>query len=122
MLARVKLAPYRRWLPRPPTTPSGGRGGDPVMHKSTMAKVGAVILGAALVGAACGSDNSSSSSGGAATTKAGATTTTTAAGGGGGAGAVAMPTGAKCSGLALGFFGAYTGDNSGLGIPIYNGA
>src|SRR6516225_6292332 len=120
MLARVKLAPYRRWLPRPPTTPSGGRGGDPVMHKSTMAKVGAVILGAALVGAACGSDNSSSSSGGAATTKAGATTTaapssgatttTTAAGGGGGAGAVAMPTGAKCSGLALGFFGAYTGD------------
>jgi branched-chain amino acid transport system substrate-binding protein len=33
-----------------------------------------------------------------------------------------MPTGAKCSGLALGFFGAYTGENSGLGIPIYNGA
>jgi branched-chain amino acid transport system substrate-binding protein len=102
------------------------------MQKSTMAKVGAVILGAALVGAACGSDNSSSSSGGSATTKAGATTTaaaaaggattTTAAGGGGGAGAVAMPTGAKCSGLALGFFGAYTGENSGLGIPIYNGA
>jgi branched-chain amino acid transport system substrate-binding protein len=102
------------------------------MHKSTMAKAGAVVLGLALVGAACGSDNSSSSSGGAATTKAGATTTaaaggaatsaTTAAAGGGGAGAVAMPTGAKCSGLALGFFGAYTGDNSGLGIPIYNGA
>ena len=33
-----------------------------------------------------------------------------------------MPTGAKCSGLALAFFGAYTGENSGLGIPIYDGA
>ena len=33
-----------------------------------------------------------------------------------------MPTGAKCSGIALAFFGAYTGENSGLGIPIYNGA
>jgi branched-chain amino acid transport system substrate-binding protein len=108
------------------------------MHKPTMAKVGAVILGAALVGAACGSDNSSSSSGAAATTAAsgGATTTaaasgastsaaaggaTTTAAAGGGGGAVAMPTGAKCSGLALGFFGAYTGADSGLGIPIYNG-
>jgi branched-chain amino acid transport system substrate-binding protein len=106
------------------------------MYKSTMAKVGAVVFGVALVGAACGSDNSSSSSGGATTTAAaggGATTTaaggatTTAAGGaatsagGGAGGAVVMPTGAKCSGLALGFFGAYTGENSGLGIPIYNG-
>jgi branched-chain amino acid transport system substrate-binding protein len=101
------------------------------MHKSTMAKVAAVVIGVALVGAACGSDNSSSSSGGATTTAAagGGASTTAAAGGGastsaggGGGGAVVMPTGAKCSGLALGFFGAYTGENSGLGIPIYNGA
>ena len=101
------------------------------MYRSTMAKAGAIVLGLALVGAACGSDNSSKSStsnttakasGGAATTAAGATTSAGGGGGGSAAGAVNMPTGAKCSGLSLGFFGAYTGDNSGLGIPIYNGA
>ena len=41
------------------------------MQKTRLAKAGAVLLGLALVGAACGSDNSSSSSGGA-TTAAGA--------------------------------------------------
>jgi len=93
-----------------------------------MAKASAVVLGLALVGAACGSDNSSKTSsttakasGGAAPTAAGATTSAGGGGGGSAAGAVNMPTGAKCSGLALGFFGAYTGENSGLGIPIYNG-
>src|SRR5689334_10006687 len=98
------------------------------MYRSTMAKASAVVLGLALVGAACGSDNSSKTSnttakasGGAATTAAGATTSAGGGGGGSAAGAVNMPTGAKCSGLALGFFGAYTGENSGLGIPIYNG-
>jgi len=88
------------------------------------------VVGLTLVGAACGSSSNGSSSG---TTAAAATTTaaapaTTAAGGAAttaaasGGGAVTMPTGAKCSGLALGFFGPYTGANSGLGIPEYNGA
>src|SRR5437868_5729093 len=101
------------------------------MKKTRLATAGAVLLGLALVGAACGGDNSSSS--GSATTKASAATTaaaggaaTTAAAGGATTVAAAtdvkMPTGAKCTGLALAFFGAYTGENSGLGIPIYDGA
>jgi branched-chain amino acid transport system substrate-binding protein len=102
------------------------------MKKSRVAQASAIVFGLALVGAACGSDNSSKSSSGAtsATTAASAATTaaasggaaTTAAAGGASAAAVKMPTGAKCSGISLAFFGAYTGDNSGLGIPIYNGA
>jgi branched-chain amino acid transport system substrate-binding protein len=100
------------------------------MQKTRLATAGVALLGLALVGAACGSDNSSSSSGGATTA---ASAATTAAGGaattaGGAAttaaagGKVVMPTGAKCSGIALGFMGPYTGDASALGIPIYNGA
>jgi branched-chain amino acid transport system substrate-binding protein len=102
------------------------------MQKTRLAKAGAVLLGLTLVGAACGSDNSSSSggattaattaaSGGANTTAASGGAATTAAGGSSG-GQVKMPTGVKCSGLSLAFFGAYTGENSGLGIPIYDGA
>ena len=55
-----------------------------------------------------------------ATTAASSGAATTAAGGATNA-AVKIPTGAKCSGIALAFFGAYTGPNAGLGIPIYNG-
>jgi len=100
------------------------------MQTSSKLRTALAVVGLTLVGAACGSSSGGSSSG---TTGAPATTAaaapgttaaaapgTTAAGGGGGA--VKMPTGAKCSGIALGFFGAYTGENSGLGIPIYNGA
>ncbi len=101
------------------------------MQTSTKLRTAAAIVGLALLGTACGSSSNSSSdttaAGGAATTAAAGGATTAAAGGAttvaaGGGGAVAMPTGAKCSGIALGFFGAYTGENSGLGIPIYNGA
>jgi branched-chain amino acid transport system substrate-binding protein len=101
------------------------------MQKTRLATAGVALLGLALVGAACGSDNSSSSSGGATTAATSAATTaaggaaTTAAGGAAttaAAGKVVIPTGAKCSGIALGFMGPYTGANAGLGIPIYNGA
>jgi branched-chain amino acid transport system substrate-binding protein len=90
------------------------------MQTSTKWRTAAAVLGLTLIGAACGSSGGSSSD----TTAASATT----AGGGSAApgtasgAAVKVPTGAKCSGISLGFFGAYTGENSGLGIPIYNGA
>jgi branched-chain amino acid transport system substrate-binding protein len=90
------------------------------MQTSTKWRTAAAVLGLTLVGAACGSSGGSSSDTTAASaTTAGGAGTTTASGSSTG---VKMPTGAKCSGIALGFFGAYTGENSGLGIPIYNGA
>lgn len=104
------------------------------MQTSSKLRAAFAVVGLTLVGAACGSSSNGSSSG---TTAAGAPATTvaaapgttaaaapgtTAAAAGGGAGGLTMPTGVKCSGIALGFFGAYTGENSGLGIPIYNGA
>jgi branched-chain amino acid transport system substrate-binding protein len=90
------------------------------MQISIMRRAAVAVVGLALIGAACGSSSNKNSAGGSSTTASGGAATS--AGAGGGAGAVTMPTGAKCSGISLGFFGAYTGENSGLGIPIYNGA
>ena len=71
---------------------------------------GALLLSLGLFAAACGDDSGSSSAttGGAATTGGGAATT----GGGEAAGA------AKCDGLAIGFFGALTGDSANLGFAF----
>ena len=74
------------------------------------------MLSLGLFAAACGDDSGSSSAttgGGAATTGGGAATT------GGGEAAVGA---AKCDGVAIGFFGALTGDNANLGINIEQGA
>ncbi len=76
---------------------------------------GALLLSLGLFAAACGDDSGSSSAttgGGAATTGGGAATT-----GGGEAAAGA----AKCNGVAIGFFGALTGDNANLGVNIEQG-
>lgn len=85
------------------------------MRVRTLGRAAALVMAASLLAAACGDSGSktASTNGGAATTAGSAATT---AGGGG------TPTGVKCSGLALGFFGALTGDNANLGINIKNGA
>lgn len=72
------------------------------MQRTTMAKVGAVLLGAALVGAACGGDNSSGSS---ATTAASGAATTAAAGGATTAAAGAATTAAGTKGALAGMKG-----------------
>lgn len=67
-------------------------------QRSPMWRLLAVILGLTLVAAACGSDDNGNNE---------------TSGGGGG----------KCpDGMAIGFFGALTGDNANLGINIRNGA
>ncbi len=78
------------------------------MRKTSAA--GALLVGLALVGAACGS---SSKSGGA---------TTTAAAGGGSALVVPGDGKVKCTGLTIASFQALTGEAAGLGEPIKNGA
>ncbi len=70
---------------------------------------GALLLSLGLFAAACGDDSGSSS----ATTGGGGAATT----GGGGTAA-----GVKCDGVALGFFGALTGDAANLGVNIEQGA
>ena len=85
------------------------------MRAGKLFGAGALLLSLSLFGAACGDDSGSSSAttgGGAATTGGGAATT----GGGAAAG------GAKCSGVAIGFFGALTGDSGNLGVNIEQGA
>ena len=85
------------------------------MQKKNTLRLSAVVLGAALLAAACGSDSDSGS--GATTTAGGATTTaasgatTTAAGGG-----------VTCDGFTIASFQALTGEAAGLGEPIKNGA
>ncbi len=84
------------------------------MRAGKLFGAGALLLSLSLFAAACGDDSDSSSAttgGGAATTGGGAATT-----GGGGEGGV------KCEGLALGFFGALTGDAANLGVNIEQGA
>ena len=67
-------------------------------QRSPMWRLLAVILGLTIVAAACGSDDNGNNE---------------TSGGGGG----------KCpDGMAIGFFGALTGDNANLGINIRNGA
>ena len=87
------------------------------MRAGKLFGAGALLLSLSLFAAACGDDSDSSSSattgGGAATTGGGAATT-----GGGGEAAG----GAKCDGLAIGFFGALTGDAANLGVNIEQGA
>ena len=88
------------------------------MRAGKLFGAGALLLSLSLFAAACGDDSDSSSSattgGGAATTGGGAATT-----GGGGEAAVGA---AKCDGVAIGFFGALTGDNANLGVNIEQGA
>ncbi len=71
---------------------------------------GALLLSLGMFAAACGDDSGSSS----ATTGGGSAATT------GGGGEAAAGT-AKCDGLALGFFGALTGDAANLGVNIEQG-
>lgn len=81
--------------------------------RATALRIGALALGLALVGAACGDDSGSDNAGGdTSTTAAGDTSTTAGAGG----------AGVKCDNLSLGFFGALTGDAANLGINIKKGA
>lgn len=72
------------------------------MRKTNLRLVGALAIGIALVAGACGSDSEGNAV---------ADPTTT-----GGVGGV------TCEGLAIGFFGALTGDNANLGINIRRGA
>ena len=71
---------------------------------------GALLLSLGLFAAACGDDSGSSS----ATTGGGSSATTAS-------GSAAAPGAAKCNGVALGFFGALTGDNANLGVNIEQG-
>ena len=94
-----------------------GPGEQPAMEGRDMRAgklfgAGALLLSLSLFAAACGDDSDSSSS---ATTGAGGGAATT---GGGGEAAG----GAKCDGLAIGFFGALTGDAANLGVNIEQGA
>lgn len=103
------------------------------MQRTMVRRVGALVLGLALFGAACGDDDDAGTSettvapaaettaaaadttaAGAETTAAGADTTT-----GGGS---ETPTAVTCDGVKLAFFGALTGDAANLGINIKNGA
>jgi len=98
------------------------------MQKTMVRRVGALLLGLALFGAACGDDDEEgtadtsaatpeTTAGGAETTA--ASTDTTTAGGGGELG---TPTGATCEGVSLAYFGPLTGDAANLGINIQKGA
>lgn len=96
------------------------------MQTTYLRRTGALVLGLALVGAACGGDDSSSSNNSTATSAAAAATTAAAASSSSAEGAAttaaAASGGVKCSGLALGFFGALSGDNANLGKNIRAGA
>ncbi len=79
------------------------------MRSTTVRRVGALLLGLSLVAAACGGDDDGATD----TTAAGGATETTAGSGEGGV---------TCDKIALGFFGALTGDAANLGINIRKGA
>ena len=81
------------------------------MQKIQVRRVGALMAGAAILFAACGSSGSGATASTAPATTAHATDTT--AGGGGGI---------KCSGIKLAFLGALSGDNGNLGQNMVNGA
>lgn len=98
------------------------------MQNTRVRRVGALLLGLAIVGAACGDDDeesttttaeSSSETTTAPATTSGGTATTTGASGGGGA---ATPTGVTCDATSIGYFGPLTGDAANLGINIQRGA
>ena len=101
------------------------------MQKTMVRRVGALVLGMALFGAACGDDDdagtaattaapAAETTAAATETTAAATDTTAAAGGGGGD--LGTPTGATCDGVSLAYFGPLTGDAANLGINIQKGA
>jgi branched-chain amino acid transport system substrate-binding protein len=81
------------------------------MRASKLFGAGALLVSLSLFAAACGDDSDDDSS--AATTGGDSAATTAASGGEGGA---------TCDGVALGFFGALTGDAANLGVNIKQGA
>ena len=80
------------------------------MRAGKLFGAGALLLSLGLFAAACGDDSGSSS----ATTGGGSSATTAS-------GSAAAPGAAKCNGVAVGFFGALTGDNANLGVNIEQG-
>lgn len=99
------------------------------MQNTRVRRVGALLLGLAIVGAACGDDDEESTTttaeSSSETTTAPATTgggTATTASEGSGAAGDLIPTGVTCEPASLAFFGALTGSAANLGINIKNGA
>lgn len=86
------------------------------MQSKTLGRVGAALLGLALVAAACGGDDGDA---GADTTAAGGSSETTAAGG---SDTTAAASGVTCDGVKLAFMGALSGDNGALGQNMVDGA
>ena len=89
------------------------------MRNTHARRASALLVGLALFGAACGSSKTTATNTtGAASNTTGAASNTTAAA----SNTTAAAAGVKCSGLTITGFQALTGPDSGLGVPIKNGA